>query len=79
MGEKPRVQALIARWGLCDWETRCVDSEDVPLWLDYGWLNYMRDPFDLEKEMLWRVDENWETYLQQMQQSKQRRKWFEQP
>lgn len=79
--DKPRVQALIARWGICDWETRCIDSDDVPLWLEFGWLNYMRDPFDLDHEAQWKIlaeaDAAWEAYLKM--QPPKKRKWYEAP
>ena len=57
VAERPSVRCLIAKFECGDWRFRVVDSESVPLYLRSGWLNFCRDPFDLEQLRRWEKDE----------------------
>lgn len=55
--EKPTVYCLIAKFEQGHWRTMHIAADDAYRYLRQGWLNYMRDPFDLEALRRWEMDD----------------------
>lgn len=55
--ERPTVRCLIAKHLGGRWQTRVISVDEAPKYLSDGWLNFARDPFDLDSFRRWEMDE----------------------
>lgn len=56
VNSEPVVRCLIAKYLAGSWQTRVVPVESVPRYLVDGWLNFCRDPFDLDALREWEIE-----------------------
>ena len=73
MDDKPPIRCLVAKYFAFHWQTKCVRDDDVPALLKDGWLNYMRDPFDLDAANEWALNQAWDAH-QALQQERQKKR-----
>jgi hypothetical protein len=53
MSERPSVHCVVAKFVGARWQTRVILVEDAPAFIADGWLNFCRDPWDIDALQEW--------------------------